>query len=77
MSRQITLKRVPCGQAASLASETTQTALCAFLFAIAELSVSYLLLVQSAKWAFYRVWPPAGIAPAPHLRSHLPLIGGS
>jgi hypothetical protein len=28
--------------------------------------------VQSAKWAFYRVWPPVGAAPAPHLRSHLP-----
>jgi hypothetical protein len=38
--------------------------------------VSYLLLVQSAKWAFYRVWPPERRAPAPHLRSHPPLIRG-
>jgi hypothetical protein len=36
--------------------------------------VSYLLLAQGAKWAFYRLWQPAGIAPAPLMRAHLPLI---
>jgi len=46
----------------------------AFLFAIAGLIVSYLLLAQSAKWAFYRVWPPVRGAPAPLMRAHLPLI---
>ena len=49
----------------------------AFLLAIAGLTVSYLLLAQSAKWAFYRLWQPAGIATPPPLRSHLPLIGRS
>jgi Mg2+-importing ATPase len=49
----------------------------AFLFAIAGLSASYLLLAQSAKWAFYRLWPPVGAATPPHLRPHLPLIAGS
>jgi P-type Mg2+ transporter len=49
----------------------------AFLFAIAGLSVSYLLLAQGAKWAFYRLCPPVGAATPPHLRSHLPLIAGS
>ena len=49
----------------------------AFLFATARLSVSYLLLAQGAKWAFYRLWAPVGAAPAPHLRAHLPLIGRS
>jgi magnesium-transporting ATPase (P-type) len=46
----------------------------AFLFAIAGLTVSYLLLAQGAKWAFYRVWPPVGVAPAPTIRTQLPLI---
>ncbi len=46
----------------------------AFLLAIAGLTVSYLLLAQGAKWAFYRLWRSAGIAPAPLMRSHLPLI---
>jgi Mg2+-importing ATPase len=49
----------------------------AFLFAIAGLTVSYLLLAQGAKWAFYRLWRPEGVATPPHLRSHLPLIAGS
>jgi P-type Mg2+ transporter len=49
----------------------------AFLFAIAGLSVSYLLLAQGAKWAFYRLWPPVGAAPAPTIRAQLPLIGRS
>ena len=49
----------------------------AFLLAIAGLTVSYLLLAQGAKWAFYRLWQPAGIAPAPLMRAHLPLIGRS
>jgi P-type Mg2+ transporter len=49
----------------------------AFLFAIAGLTVSYLVLAQGAKWAFYRLWSPGGIAPAPHVRSHLPLVGRS
>jgi Mg2+-importing ATPase len=49
----------------------------AFLFAIAGLSVSYLLLAQGAKWAFYRLWPPAGAVPAPLIRMPLPLIGRS
>lgn len=48
-----------------------------FLLAIATLSVSYLVLAQSAKWAFYRVWQPAVSAPAPSMRAHLPLIGRS
>jgi Mg2+-importing ATPase len=48
-----------------------------FLFAIAGLTVSYLLLAQGAKWAFYRLWQPEGVATPPHLRSHLPLIAGS
>src|SRR6516162_656398 len=49
----------------------------AFLLSIAGLTVSYLLLAQSAKWAFYRMWQPAGIATPAPLRSHLPLIGRS
>jgi Mg2+-importing ATPase len=49
----------------------------AFLFAIAGLTVSYLVLAQGAKWAFYRLRLPGGIAPAPHVRSHLPLLGRS
>jgi len=49
----------------------------AFLFAIAGLTVSYLVLAQGAKWAFYRLWSPGGIATAPHVRSHLPLVGRS
>lgn len=48
-----------------------------FLLAIAGLTVSYLLLAQGAKWAFYRLWAPAQAAIPPHLRSHLPLIGRS
>jgi P-type Mg2+ transporter len=49
----------------------------AFLLAIAGLIVSYLLLAQSAKWAFYRLWHPAGIAPAPLMRMQLPFVGRS
>lgn len=45
------------------------------LCTIAVLVVCYLLLAQSAKWAFYRLRPPAGGASAPSLRPHLPLIG--
>jgi Mg2+-importing ATPase len=48
-----------------------------FLLAIAGLTVSYLLLAQGAKWAFYRLWQPVGIATLPQLRSHLPLIARS
>jgi Mg2+-importing ATPase len=47
----------------------------ALLFAIAGLTLSYLLLAQGAKWTFYRLWPPVGVAPAPLMRAHLPLIG--
>ena len=46
----------------------------AFLSAIAGLTVSYLLLAQGAKWAFYSLWPPAGAALAPTIRAQLPLI---
>jgi Mg2+-importing ATPase len=46
----------------------------AFLFAIAGLTATYLLLAQGAKWAFYRLWPQDGLAPAPSIRAHLPLI---
>jgi Mg2+-importing ATPase len=49
----------------------------AFLLAIAGLTVSYLVLAQGAKWAFYRRWPPGGTAPASVLRVALPLIGRS
>jgi len=49
----------------------------AFLFAIAGLTVSYLVLAQGAKWAFYRLWPPVGAALAPVLRAPLPLTGRS
>ena len=49
----------------------------AFLFAIAGLTVTYLLLAQGAKWAFYRLWSPAGAVPAPLIRAPLPLIGRS
>jgi hypothetical protein len=49
----------------------------ASLFAIAGLTVTYLLLAQGAKWAFYRLWSPAGGAPAPLMRAPLPLIGRS
>ena len=48
-----------------------------FLLAIAGLTVSYLLLAQGAKSAFYHLWQPAGIATPPQLRSHLPLIARS
>ena len=44
-----------------------------FLFAIAGLTLSYLLLAQGAKSAFYRLWPPIVGPPAPLLRAHLPL----
>jgi Mg2+-importing ATPase len=47
----------------------------AFLFAIAGLIVSYLLLAQGAKWAFYRLWPSVGGASPPLMRAQLPLIG--
>jgi Mg2+-importing ATPase len=49
----------------------------AFLFAIAGLTVSYLLLAQGTKWAFYRLWRPVAAAPAPTIRAQLPLIGRS
>jgi len=49
----------------------------AFLLAIAGLTVSYLLLAQGAKWAFYRLWSPAAAVPAPLVRAPLPLIGRS
>jgi P-type Mg2+ transporter len=49
----------------------------AFLLAIAALTVTYLVLAQCAKWAFYRRWPPGGTAPASVLRVALPLIGQS
>jgi Mg2+-importing ATPase len=49
----------------------------AFLAAIAALTVSYLVLAQGAKWAFYRLWAPAGVAHAFTLRAPLPLIGRS
>jgi Mg2+-importing ATPase len=45
-----------------------------FLFAIAGLTVSYLLLAQGAKWAFYRRWSPVGAVPAPLIRAQLPLL---
>jgi Mg2+-importing ATPase len=48
-----------------------------FLFAIAGLSMSYLLLAQGAKWAFYQLWSSVGAAPAPSMRAQLPLIGRS
>jgi Mg2+-importing ATPase len=48
-----------------------------FLFAIAGLTLSYLLLAQGAKWAFYRIWAPNVGPPAPLLRAHLPLTGRS
>ena len=45
----------------------------AFIIATAGLTLSYLLLAQGAKWAFYRLWPP-NLGPAPPLlRSRLPL----
>ena len=43
----------------------------------ASLTVTYLLLAQGAKWAFYRRWSPAGAVPAPLIRAPLPLIGRS
>jgi Mg2+-importing ATPase len=49
----------------------------AFLAAIAGLTVSYLALAQGAKWAFFRLWPPAGAVPPSVLRAALPLIGRS
>jgi len=49
----------------------------ALLLAIAGLTVSYLLLAESAKQAFYRLRSSRGIAPPAQLRSHLPLINRS
>jgi Mg2+-importing ATPase len=46
----------------------------AFLLAIAGLTLSYLLLAQGAKWAFYRRWSPVGAVPAPLIRAQLPLL---
>ena len=46
----------------------------AFLLAITGLTVSYLLLAQGAKWAFYRRWSPVGAVPAPLIRAQLPLL---
>ena len=48
-----------------------------FLLAIAGLTVCYLVLAQTAKSVFYRRWSPGGVARAPQLRSHLPLVGRS
>lgn len=45
-----------------------------FLFAIAGLTASYLILAQGAKWAFFRISAPAGFAPASSLRAALPFI---
>jgi Mg2+-importing ATPase len=45
-----------------------------FLIAIGGLVLSYLLLAEGAKYAFYQLQPHGGIAPAPHLRSHFPLM---
>ncbi len=47
----------------------------AFLFAIAGLTLSYLLLAQTAKWLFFRLRPWSGIAPPSALRPVLPLTG--
>ncbi len=47
----------------------------AFLFAIAGLTLSYLLLAQTAKWLFFRLRPWSGVAPASALRAVLPLTG--
>jgi Mg2+-importing ATPase len=46
----------------------------AFLLAIAALTVSYLMLAQGVKSAFYRRQPPGGAPSAPLLRPHLPLL---
>jgi P-type Mg2+ transporter len=46
----------------------------AFLLAIAGLTLSYLLVAQGAKWAFYRRWSPVGAVPAPLIRAQLPLL---
>jgi len=45
-----------------------------FLCAIGGLVLTYLLLAEAVKYAFYRLQPRAGTAPAPHLRSHFPMI---
>jgi Mg2+-importing ATPase len=45
-----------------------------FLIAIGGLVLSYLLLAEGAKYAFYRLQPRGGSPPAPHLRSHFPLM---
>ena len=47
-----------------------------FVLAIGGLTVSYLLLAQGAKWAFYRLSRPVG-PPTPLIRAQLPLIGRS
>jgi P-type Mg2+ transporter len=47
-----------------------------FLLAIGGLTMSYLLLAQGAKWAFYRLSRPLGPR-MPLLRAQLPLIGRS
>jgi 5-aminolevulinate synthase len=43
----------------------------------AALSTIGSMVQPIAKWAFYRLWSPAGGAPAPLLRAPLPLIGRS
>jgi Mg2+-importing ATPase len=45
-----------------------------FLFAIAGLTVSYLILAQGAKWAFFHFSAPAGLAPASSLRAAVPFM---
>jgi P-type Mg2+ transporter len=47
----------------------------AFLLAIGGLVVTYLLLAQGVKYAFYRLQPPTSLRPAPILRPNLPLVG--
>jgi Mg2+-importing ATPase len=44
-----------------------------FLCAIGGLVLTYLLLAEGVKYAFYRLQPRGGSAPAPHLRSHFPM----
>jgi len=43
--------------------------------AIGALTLSYLLLAQTAKWVFFRMRPWGGVAPASTLRAVLPLTG--
>jgi len=47
----------------------------AFLLAIGGLVVTYLVLAQGIKYAFYRLQPPPSLKPPPILRSRLPLVG--